>query len=66
MEPAQKDLIKAAVRELKSCVRQGACKLAPGNVIHWTPEELASMTPEERERCVPKGERGEHEPADFS
>ena len=21
--------------------------------IHWTPEELAPMTPEERARCVP-------------
>ncbi len=50
MEPSEK--VKAAVRELKASVRAGACILAPGNEIHWTPEELASMTPEERARCI--------------
>jgi len=40
-------------QHLKDCVRDGATKLAQGNVIHWTPEELAQMTPEQRARCVP-------------
>ena len=45
------------VSELKACVRSGAAKLDPENEIQWTPEELASMTPAERARCVPEKAR---------
>jgi hypothetical protein len=41
------------IQHLKDCVRDGVTKLAPGNKIHWTPEELAAMTPEQRARCQP-------------
>ena len=43
---------KKMADELKDWVRKGHCKLAPGNEILWTPEELAAMTPEERVRCA--------------
>jgi hypothetical protein len=47
------EFCKGIVDELKDWVKKGHCKLAPGNEILWTPEELAAMTPEERARCAP-------------
>jgi hypothetical protein len=47
------EMVKGAASELKECVRNGTVKLAPGNEIRWTPDELQAMTPDERARCAP-------------
>jgi hypothetical protein len=40
------ELWDKALQELKECVKSGACK--PTAIeIHWTPEELKAMTPDD-------------------
>jgi len=48
-----REYVKSCLDELKDWIKQGHIQNSQFE-IHWTPEELAEMTPEQKARCVPQ------------